>query len=508
MHLCMYSNVVYGQWQASGLIRDGSSMEDEIYGVFKPVQGQTKVIACGTLGASDMPGVSGKGLSDAFVGVYENGVFTQIKTFGGSRSDGFNGGLAIHANQYVFWGQTASDDGDITSNPMVGVSCGWIVFTDSLLNVTGSYTFRPNGSMYGSTLMGGLNAGRNVLVFVGRYRIDLMTGEQGYWVLFTDMNGQTIFESRNAYPGVTGIANHILVNLSPDSFLLTAQFIEGGSSPRFSNVGEIYVWDSVFQEFDDTYDYMTNLGPIDDAFTGYTQKDGIHYFLGASSSCSTSATQAIKLTKFDNINMQEIACNTHSDAMSYKHANMIHLQDLNMVFTASYYSNIYQSEGKVWMGHTDSLGNISASTTFGGTNATNAIASYFDFSGTDNEIIIAGNTHATDGDFSTTTPRGGSDFWIARFVNPTLSLSPEANNEMKVYPNPVSVQHGFFISHEFIDYPEVSLTDMNGKVIPIQIQHENKVLHCIPNHAIAPGCYFISIQNEHKRGVSKIILQP
>ena len=114
----------------------------------------------------------------------------------------------------------------------------------------------------------------------------------------------------------------------------------------------------------------------------------------------------------------------------------------------------------------------------------------------DGGYIAAGRSISNNYDVSGNN--GNYDFWVAKLEAETLSLNDVFNQELNVYPNPVS--ETLYISNTS-NVESVKIYDTTGKCVINQ-----KTVDYIDVKSLQPGIYFLKVLQGNLELTKKVII--
>jgi hypothetical protein len=116
---------------------------------------------------------------------------------------------------------------------------------------------------------------------------------------------------------------------------------------------------------------------------------------------------------------------------------------------------------------------------------------------TDGGYIVAGSTRSTSGDV--TGNHGDNDAWVVK-LDPELSTTTFATQELKLYPNPAkSILQLQTATNASLD--KITITDLTGKVIITQTTNTSQ----INIEPLASGMYILEAISGEEKYCSKFV---
>jgi hypothetical protein len=485
------------QWSVNWLHRFGSSKGDLIHEIIIPKNSENRYLAIGLSGASDTPGIIHKGDADGIVLDIHNGQLSQIKVFGGSDKDKLYGGIEYSENLFIFWGETASSDGDITYHPDPGNYAGWVIFTDSLLNVIKSFVIQaPNA--FNTTFFDGIAISHNKFILTGAIQYQGNPTLYDSWLLVMDLSGNILYneiESFTLNPVRYLVTGLNLFYLDSIHFAVTGKSV--GTQIELENFFYIGYYDSIQNK-------IIKVNTIKDVdfdhpfyVAGHAVVEGEHFFIARDKNCNSdiSTIRYFKLQPGDTA--VHLGCQV-TNAFSVFNDNPIHLYLDSRMLPMLVHSN---SDAHAIIQEGDFSGNTSYEYLF---DEFGTFPLGFLLNVELGTIVMGGFTTSTSGVFSGTQNHGQTDLWIAELYMPSFSLDDTHVNRslLQVYPNPAFTSTPLQVSVPNSGVQHIQIFNLQGQNIPITytMSEEKCILQFVSE--VPPGTYLLSALDERGRRYS------
>ena len=428
------------------------------------------------------------------------GAIVWQKTLGGRENDEVNSIQPTPDGGYIMVGNTQSTDGDLTGINLGGEA--WVVKLDA----TGTIVWQKGLVGYGPSGSGKVRAYSIQLTLDGGYITagSITPFYTNRWVAKLDATGTIEWQS-----SVAGTSYDYLFSIQTT---LDGGYIIGGYTESTDGAGWVYG----YHGFVDAYvGKLTSSGSIEwqkalGGATGHDQAqsikptpDGGYIMVGFTQSTDGDATGnhgitdawVVKLSTTGTIVWQKTLGGSSIDE-----ANSIQTTiDGGYLVAGSAYSTNGDVTGNhggqdAWLVKLDATGAIVWQKALGGTanDYANSIQST-----TDGGYIVAGYTNSSDGDV--TANHGGSDAWLVK-LEPELSTTTFATQELKLYPNPAkSILQLQTATNASLD--KITITDLTGKVIITQTTNTSQ----INIEPLAAGMYILEAISGEEKYCSKFV---
>ncbi len=440
----------------------GAIVWEESYGGFKSEEGNAIAVTsdggfiiCGSTSSTDVPGMHGIQQDVYVVKVDSVGKMEWHKAFGGTQPDRGYGICQATDGGYVFVGDAASTDGDLTANK--GINDVWVV----KLTSTGTISWQKN--------LGGSST------------------DQGYGIIATTDGGCVLTGASASKDGNltknNGVFDLWVVKLSSAGAISWQRSYGGASSDGGINVIQTKDGEYVMAGCNEIIPGQSNSGDIKE---NRGSRDG----------------WVMKLRANGTIVWNKSYGGSKIDTLR----GIVEIPDGTIVLAGttesndSDVSNLHGTAPDVWVMQLGSDGTMLWNKTYGGTGIDIGRAVALT---ADSGVVIVGATTSTDGDMAGNTLKGGYDTWVMKLGNVVSVQDVKPRADIKVYPTLTS-RDVYITLPKNSKKPAITLTDMQGRVIATEVQYgADKITISVGN--AAPGNYLLQLVYEGEQYVYKLV---
>lgn len=446
--------------------------------------------------------IENKGEDDLWiVKTNSNGEIEWQKTYGGSANDNAKSIRQTADGGYIVGGTTFSNDGDVTGNH--GNHDIWVVKLDAVGDLVWQLTLGGSNQdvleMIEQTTDNGY-----IIAGTSNSTNGNVTGNHGgydYWIVKLSESGNITWQKSYGGTGHDAVA---AVQQTMDGGYIVA----GASSSTDGNVtgnhGESDYWVIKLSPAG-IIEWQKSLGgSISDSATHILQtSDGGYVVSGLSSSHDGDVSGnhgdsdfwIVKLNETGTIIWQK-SLGGSSEERPYHIQQTTDNGYVIAGYSESSNGDVTQNQGKAdfWIVKLTDSGSIDWQKSLGGAEDDKA---YSIQQTTDGGYIIAGYSESNNGDV--TGNHGGADFWIVKLDPDSLSTN-EFNNEITVYPNPVTTVLNIAANEPI---SSVAVFNMFGQ----QVYHQQLEATSgqINLSVLASGIYMVKVNSADKEAIYKVI---
>ncbi len=435
----------------------------------------------------EVNGNHGIGTPDAWLVIIDSSdnIISQ-KCFGGSQYDDFESMKILSNGNFLFWGSTQSNDGDVSGNHNPGIDDAWLVETDNVGNIIREKCY--GGSAYdafadlkqtsdGGYILAGLSASIDGDIH-GNH------GNGDVWILKIDSAWDTLWSK--CYGG-SGTETSYCIYSTNDGGFVVGGFTDSNDGDVFSPLGGNDYWLVKIDSVGDLLWERTFGGSLDDIFRGMVQANNGGYVLSGYTNShdgnitgshdtiySISDLWVVKVDDNGNIQWQKCLGGTREEEQGLR--QIINDYDSGFIILGTTNSNDGDVSGNhgtacapypcddIWMVKIDSIGTVQWQRCLGGSGSEQ---SYSCSLSRDSGYLITGTGPTFDGDGAGSNSFGGIDSWVVKLSAATTGIAASTNpiTDFTCYLSPTTNLLSLSFYANGNERTQVELLDITGRVL-------------------------------------------
>lgn len=462
-------------------------------------------IIVGSTGSNDYDLIGNTGGKAWVIKVNQNGEKIFSKTYGGSRGESGVAVIESIDGNFIIGGNASSNDKDVPKNQ--GKSDAWLFKIDKQGTLLWSKTYGGSNNEYLSSIFeianGDLIVGINSKSSDGDFPEN--KGLDDWWILKISKIGDIIWKKRIG--GNQPDQLYKLANIDDKTFVVVGEYTSRDDVVTNSKSDAIIKMDSTGQiiwsrSFGSPKDSSWLINSINNVSVSFDKQSIVA--IGDSYNFINQSTDVLvyKIDTSGNLKWQKLY-----GGSSIEFGRKVDiLRNGDVLCMGDSYSNDMDVSNNyglsdIWLFLTDSKGNLKSEKSFGGAGADFG----YDFAvKPDSRILIVGNTTSKNGIFRSNY--GNKDVAVIQVKYDFSSAIENVNDfsNVKIFPNPVKDKLKVEIGDALIE--NVTLTDLNGRIIRHNKIETNNGLTEIECANLPEGVYFLNIFIKNRIINRKIIV--